>query len=176
MSDDGPGTGITQPVRITKRHRLDAFDCGAPELNTWLAKFGWSNDASGNARVFVAARGDEVVGYYSLSTAGVAKAQAHPDLLKGGTPSEIPCLLIGRMAVNQQDQGAHLGRSLLIDALRRVVRLLDDVGFRALVIHARDEEAKAWYQHQARSFRQSPSDPRHLFLPIKELRRLAADS
>lgn len=176
MSDDGPSAGITQPVRITKQHRLDVFDCGAQELNTWLTKFRWANDASGNARVFVAARGDEVVGYYTLSTAGVAKAQAHPDLFKGGAPSEIPRLLMGRMAVSQQDQGAHLGRSLLIDALRRVVRLSDDVGFRALVIHARDDEARAWYQYQARTFRQSPSDPLHLFLPIKELRRLAADA
>lgn len=176
MSEDDPNTGITQPLRITKQHRLGAFDCGAQELNTWLTKFGWANDASGNARVFVAARGDEVVGYYTLSTAGVAKEQAHPDLLKGGAPNEIPCLLIGRMAVNQQDQGAHLGRSLLIDALRRVVRLSEDVGFRALVIHARDEEARAWYQHQARTFQQSPSDPLHLFLPIKALRRLAPDT
>lgn len=174
MSEDGPSTGIRQPVRITKQHRLDAFDCGAQELNDWLTKFGWANDGAGNARVFVSAREDDVVGYYTLSSAGIAKALARPDLLKGGAPNEIPCLLIGRMAVNRADQGAHLGRSLLIDALRRVVRLSDDVGFRALIIHARDEEARAWYQHQARNFQQSPSDPLQLFLPIKELRRLAA--
>lgn len=173
MSEDGPATGITQPIRIEKRHKLDTFDCGDQELNDWLKKYGWVNDASGNARVFVAARDDEVVGYYSLSSAGIAKELAHPDLIKGGAPNEIPCLLIGRMAVNQADQGAKLGRSLLIDALRRVVRLSDDVGFRALVIHARDDEAKRWYQHQARTFQQSPADPLHLFLPIKELRRLA---
>jgi hypothetical protein len=79
------------------------------------------------------------------------------------------------MAVNRPEQGAHLGRGLLVDALRRVARLSGDLGFRALLIHALDENAMRWYQHQARTFRPSPSNPLHLFLPIKELRRLASD-
>jgi GNAT superfamily N-acetyltransferase len=79
------------------------------------------------------------------------------------------------MAVHRADQGAKLGRSLLIDALRRVVRTSEDVGIRALLIHARDDEARRWYQHQARSIQSSPSDPLHLFLSIKELRRAASE-
>lgn len=173
MSDPYPVGGTAAPVKLQKYHQVDHFDSGAEELDIWLKKYALVNHASGNARVFVAARSDVVVGYYTLSSAGVAQETVPSGLKKGGTPREVPCLLLGRMAVNQADQGAHIGRSLLIDALHRVVRLSDDVGFRALVIHARDDEARRWYQHQARSFQPSPVDPLHLFLPIKELRRLA---
>jgi len=175
VTGDDPRPGVSQPVRIDKHHRVDEFESGAGELDDWLRRFGWQNDRTGNARVFVAARGDAVVGYYTVSSAGVEKGRAPADLIKGGAPAEIPCLLIGRLAVHNPEQGARLGRSLLIDALLRAVRISEDVGFRALLIHARDEQAKAWYRHQARSFQESPSDPLHLFLPIKELRRLAAD-
>lgn len=174
MTGDDPQPGIAQPVRIEKSHRVDDFESGVGELDDWLRRFGWQNDRTGNARVFVAARGDDVIGYYTLSSAGVEKGRVPAGLTKGGAPTEIPCLLIGRLAVHQAEQSAGLGRSLLIDALLRAIRISEDVGFRALLIHARDDNAKAWYRHQARSFRESPSDPRHLFLPIKDLRRLAA--
>lgn len=176
MSQPSLGDPISQPVPLEKNHRVDEFDSGATELDLWIREYGWANHAAGNARVFVAARGDLVVGYYTLSTAGVAQNLAPADLKKGGAPKEIPCLLLGRMAVARVEQGAHLGRSLLIDALLRVVRVSEDAGVRALLIHARDDEARRWYQHQARSFQSSPTDPLHLFLPIKALRRLASES
>lgn len=151
----------------------DGFRSGVDELDEWLVKYGWANHAAGNARVFVACRDKRVVGYYTLSTAGVAQAEVPADLLKGGAPREVPCLLLGRLAVDAPERGRHLGKSLLVDALRRTVRISNDVGVRALLIHARDEEARRWYLHQARSFQDSPTDPLHLFLPIKALRRIA---
>ncbi|MGH9184258.1 MAG: GNAT family N-acetyltransferase [Acidimicrobiales bacterium] len=146
---------------------------GVGELDEWLVKFGWANHAAGNARVFVACRGDQVVGYYTLSTAGAAQADVPADLLKGGAAREVPCLLLGRLAVEAAEQGKHLGKSLLIDALRRTVRISNDAGVRALLIHARDDEVRGWHLHQARSFQSSPTDPLHLFLPIKALRAIA---
>jgi hypothetical protein len=173
--DGTPKNEIARPVKLEKHHDLDAFECGADELDTWLKKYAWANHATGNAKVFVATRGSAVVGCYTLSSAGVAKDHLPSALTTGGAPAEIPCLLLGRMAVNRADQGAQLGRSLLIDALLRIARLSEDVGIRALVIHCRDDDAKRWYQHQARTFQASPIDPLHLFLPIKDLRRLASD-
>jgi len=164
---------IDPPVRLEKSHDLSDFSSGAPELDEWLHKYAWANHATGNAAVFVATRGSRVVAYYTLSTACVAKEVAPASLIKGGAPSEIPCVLLGRMAVAASEQGRYLGRSMLQDALLRIVRVSADAGIRALLIHARDDNARRWYLHQARSFQESPSDPMHLFLPIKELRRIA---
>lgn len=166
---------LAAPMPLDRRHVVEGIHSGAEELDEWLIKYGWANHVAGNARVFVAARDDHVVGYYTLSTAGVAQRNAPVDLLKGGAPREVPCLLLGRLAVDGPEQGRDLGRSLLVDALLRTVRLSNDVGFRALLIHARDDEARRWYQHQARTFQPSPTDPLHLFLPIKQLRRIAAE-
>jgi GNAT superfamily N-acetyltransferase len=168
--------GIAAPVALEKRHAVDTFESGAADLDEWIRKYSWVNHASGNARVFVSARADQVVGFYTLSSAAVARELAPSEAKKGGAPVEIPCILLGRMAVDQSVQGVRLGRSLLIDALLRVARLSEDLGFRALLIHARDEPARSWYLHQARSFQQAPSDPMHLFLPIKELRRIAINT
>ncbi len=177
MSSEATGPlQVDQPVAFGRNHKVDDFDSGVVELDDWLRRFGWVNHVSGNARVFVAAREGAVVGYYTLSSAGVAKQQLPAELTKGGVPTQVPCVLLGRLAVDRSAQGAHLGRSLLIDALIRVARLSDDLGVRALLIHARDEDGRAWYTHQARSFQPSPTDPLHLVLPIKELRRIAGSA
>jgi hypothetical protein len=42
------------------------------------------------------------------------------------------------------------------------------VGIRAVVVHAKDYEAKAFYEHY--DFTPSPTDPYHLFVLIKDTR------
>lgn len=44
-----------------------------------------------------------------------------------------------------------------------------------LLIDAKDDEARRFYLHQA-EFHASPTDPLHLFLPIKHARALIADA
>lgn len=168
-------TPLTPPAPLEKHHRVEDFRSGADELDLWLRQFGWTNHVSGNARVFVAARGEVVVGYYALATTGVEQADAPEAIKKGGVPSQIGCLLLARLAVASNEQGGGLGRGLLVDAIRRSVRIAEDVGVRALLIHARDDEARRSYLHQA-EFQQSPTDPLHLFLHLKHARSLIADS
>ena len=166
---------LTPPAPLDTHHRLDAFDCGTEELNLWLRQYGWTNHVSGNARVFVAAQGSVVVGYYALATAGVENVAAPDTIKKGGVPSQIGCLLLARLAVTSKEHGRGLGRGLLVDAIRRSVRIAEEVGVRALLIHAKDDEARRFYLHQA-EFQASPTDPLHLFLPIKHARALIADA
>jgi len=66
--------------------------------------------------------------------------------------------------------GAGLGRALLKDALLRTVQAADIAGIRALLVHAKDDAARTWYLHWG--FEPSPTDPYHLFLLIKDLRKL----
>ncbi len=166
---------LTPPAPLEKHHRLDDFDSGAKELDLWLRQFGWANHASGNARVFVATRAEVVVGYYALATTGVEQASAPEAIKKGGVPSQVGCLLLARLAVTRSEHGRGLGRGLLVDAIRRSVRIAEDVGVRALLIHARDDDARQFYLHQA-EFQESPTDPLHLFLHMKHARSLISGS
>jgi len=58
---------------------------------------------------------------------------------------------------------------LLKDAMLRTLNAADIAGIRALAVHGKDEGARAFYEHF--DFVQSPSDPLHLFVLIKELVR-----
>lgn len=168
-----PKPPLVAPAPLNKSHETATFRSGADELDDWLRRYGWINHQSGNTRVFVATRGTRVVGYYALATAGVEKAEAPDALTKGGVPAQITCLLLARLAVDESERNRGLGRGLLVDAIRRAVRVSDEVGVRALLIHARDDKARSFYEHHG-EFAPSPTDPLHLFMHLKHARRLLA--
>ena len=57
-----------------------------------------------------------------------------------------------------------------MDALRRVAAAAEVIGIRALLIHCESDTARDFYLRLAK-FEASPTDPMHLFLLIKDLRR-----
>lgn len=67
------------------------------------------------------------------------------------------------LVLNLGEQGHGLGKALIKDALLRAVRAGQEVGVRAVLIHAESEEARAFYVHLA-EFEPAPTDPLHLFL------------
>ena len=77
-------------------------------------------------------------------------------------------MLLARLAVGRTGQGHGLGKALVKDALLRTAAVADIAGIRALLVHARDDEARAWYE--ALEFKPSPTDPCHLFLLMKDPR------
>ena len=79
-------------------------------------------------------------------------------------------MLLARLAVDRTQQGRGLGKALIKDGLLRTVEAADIAGIRALLVHAKDDEARAWYE--ALEFEPSPTDPCHLFLLMKDLRAL----
>lgn len=165
--------------RFSKTRKLDPkddtddFNCGQPDLDEWLKKFALVNQRSGMATVFVTLFDGKVAGYYALATGGVERADA-PDRITHGVPAHpIPVVLLARLAVDSSAQKRGLGRALLRDALIRVESAADEIGIRALLIHAKDDTARNFYMKQA-EFEPSPTDPLHLFLLMKDLRKLLA--
>ncbi|MGI8841282.1 MAG: hypothetical protein ACR2F8_10975 [Caulobacteraceae bacterium] len=59
---------------------------------------------------------------------------------------------------------------MLKDALLRTLRAADIAGIRASATHAKDDEARAFYERF--DFDPSPADPFHLFLLIKDVSAL----
>ncbi len=81
-----------------------------------------------------------------------------------------PVMLLTRLAVDRTEQANGIGKGLLKDALLRTVQAADIAGIGALLVHAKDEEAKAWYLKY--DFEASPSDPLHLLLLLKDIRSI----
>jgi GNAT superfamily N-acetyltransferase len=159
-----------QIVKLDKSHSTDAFNCGATPLNVYLQRFALVNQSAGGAQTYAAVVNSAVIGYYSLSTGSVEYDHAPERTRKGLARYPVPVILIARLAVDRTWQGKGLGAALLLDALRRVVSAADVVGVRAVLVHAKDEPAKRFYEHF--DFDPSPVDPMHLFLLVKEIARL----
>src|SRR5690606_36187034 len=86
-----------------------------------------------------------VVGYYTITTAMEQRAALPSAKLRRGMPDRVPLLLIGRLAVDAGFQGIGLGADLLADALRRCAAAAEIAGARAVIVHAIDEKAAAFY-------------------------------
>jgi GNAT superfamily N-acetyltransferase len=159
------------PEPLDRHHRLDEFECGEPALDEWLKRHARSAHAAGSSRVFVSTLedGETVVGYYALAAAQVAPEAATERALKGQPRARpVPAILLARLAVDQEHQRAGLGRSLLQDVMLRCLDAAEAIGARVLLVHAKHEAAKAWYMQYG--FEESPTDPLHLLMLLKDVR------
>jgi GNAT superfamily N-acetyltransferase len=161
--------------RLDKNHDRSAFDCGQPMLNEWLKDRAGQFDRRNLSRTFVATRPDEVlvVGYYAVSTHRVVYEALPAAEAKGLPRLDVPVVLIGRLAVDHTVQGQGLGALLLVDALRRSLQISEQIGIRAVEVDALDDAARSFYLKFG--FRSLLDDPRHLFLPMHEIRKLKLD-
>jgi GNAT superfamily N-acetyltransferase len=164
---------MTVPVRIEKLrsdHALNVFDCGVEELNRFLVRFALANQQAGAAQTYVVLADETVVGYHSLVVGEVAFDHAPQRLSKGLARHPIPIMLLARMAVSTAWQKRGIGAALLKDAMRRTLQAADIAGIRAFAAHAKDDSARSFYEHF--SFIPSHADPLHLFILLKDLRRI----
>jgi GNAT superfamily N-acetyltransferase len=157
---------LTPPEPLQAIHRSADFDCGIPELNTWLQQRARLNQASGASRTFVIHRSHEIIGFYSLSSGALA-VQSAPGRLRRNMPEPIPVIILGRLAVSQSYQGYGLGRALLKDALLRTVQAGHLIGIRALLVHALNTEAKAFYE--SLGFLPFPEEELTLYILLKDI-------
>ena len=84
-------------------------------------------------------------------------------------PEPIPVMLLVRLAVTEPFQGQQLGANLLRDAIRRTLQAAEIAGIRALLLHAADDGARAFYAHFG--FESTQTDELHLLLVLKDARR-----
>lgn len=167
---------FASPVPLGPEHELDDFDCGSPAQTEWLSRHARQAQAAGTARVYVSVRSGtaSVVGYYALAAGSVEPSDATGRTLRGTGRHPIPVVLLARLGVDKSAQGSGLGRALVIDALKRTMQASDVIGVRALLIHAESEAAKNFYLHLG-EFEESPTDPLHLILLMKDLRASAGE-
>jgi len=157
------------PRKLSKADDLSKFDCGKQSLNDWLKKFAWQNQQGGTSVTYVVIGSRQVLAYYSLSTGSVTPSDATQRVSKGVGKYPIPILLLGRLAVDKSLHGRGIGYSLLQDVLLRSVGVADQVGIRAIVVDAVDEEAKRFYRKYG--FDESPIDGMRLMLLIKDIKK-----
>lgn len=162
---------IYSPVRkLSATDLTDGFDCGQEPLNQFLQRFALVSQKANSAQTYVCLTNNRVVGFYSLAVGSAAPETVPSRVMKGIARHPVPVMILARLAVDKDHQGQKLGKALLKDALLRTAQAADIAGIRCLLVHAKDDAARAWYEHW--EFEASPTDPYHLFLMMKDLRAL----
>lgn len=155
--------------KLHRRHAVEAFDCGEEALNRFLVRFALPNQLANASQTYVGVADDDaIIGYYTLVVGEVRYEEAPERLSKGLARHPVPVMVLARLGVSREWQGRRIGAGLLRDAILRTLQAADIAGIRALVIHAKHEAARSFYERF--DFQPSPTDPLHLFALIKDLR------
>lgn len=157
---------ISNPEPINSSYQLDGFDSGESVLDDWLKQRALDNDSQGASRTFVVHEEKKVIAYYCLATGSVDAPQA-PGKIRRNMPNPIPVMILGRLAVDKQWQKSGVGKGMLKDAVLRTMKVSQDAGVRALLVHAISESAKHFYKRYG--FIESPIAPMTLMLSIKDV-------
>ena len=155
--------------RFAAHHQRAGFDCGEPALNDFLLRQAGQLERRGFGKTYVALADDgvQVVGYVTVSAGQIQTQQLASQLKLPHYPA--PVLRIGRLGVDQAQQGKGTGQHLLSFALQMALEFSEQVGVYAVVVDAKNDRAKAFYSRLG--FSESLDDPLCLYLPIAMLRR-----
>ncbi len=164
---------LREPEPLADDHLTDDFVSGAPTLDAWLRRKASANQASGASRTYVLCRGHRVIGFYALAAGSVSHDLA-PRKLRQNMPDPVPVIVLGRLAIDATEQGNGLGRALLRDAVLRIAAAAHEVGIAAILVHALNDRAKAFYLEAG--FTDTVAEPMTLFLRIKDVKALLGNT
>lgn len=131
-----------------RSYKRDKFTCGKKPLDNYILRNATKDVNSGASTCFVILDKEEkeVLGYYTLSTESIPKADAPVKVQREIKYPYIPVILLGRLAVHNNLKGQGYGKFLLADALRRSAQVAKDhIGAAAVVVDPIDKDSLAFY-------------------------------
>ena len=152
---------LNRTVELNVEHDLVSFDCGVPELNSWLHNSALKNQRDNTSRTFVLLEGTKVIAFYCLATASTER-ESLPNGKQRNSPRDVPLISLGRLAVSIEFQGLGLGAHLLRDAIARSLAATEHVAAKFMRVDAKDDDVAKFYQRFG--FTADPSNPRALYL------------
>jgi GNAT superfamily N-acetyltransferase len=155
--------------KLIEDFEIGKFKCGVNSLDHFLKNFALLNQKNNISQTYIVhlIEKKNIIGYYSISSTNVIK----DELPAAGTidlPNyPIPCILIGRLAVDKQYQKMGFGKYLLYDALKRAKAISNIIGCYAVIVEAIDKTAADFYKKYA--FTEFVEKKLSLYIPISEI-------
>lgn len=148
-------------------HDRIGFSCGVPELDDYLHRFAVQQRSKGVSAIHVLVDSENpglILGFYTLSAAQMDVVELS-DVDKKKLPRyPVPCFRMGRLACRVDQRGKGLGKLLIACAVDRCLQARKQVAAFALIVDAKNDEAKAFYQHYG--FTPCVDAPMTLYLPL----------
>lgn len=155
---------------LSSDHNRRSFSCGVDALDEYLRRFAGQHAAANISRTYVATDGAEILGFYSLAMSGIRKENLPAKSVSRFPNFPLPVARLARLAVALRYQRQGLGELLLADALQRCLRLSAEIGMIGVVVDAKDEQARGWYERY--EFERLPDSPLSLWLPTTAIEKL----
>ena len=155
---------------LASHHDRRTFSCGVEALDLYLRRFARQHSDANISRTYVAVNGSTVRGFYSLAMSGIRRNNL-PEKYQTRFPNfPIPVARLARLAVDLSHQRLGLGDLQLSDALQRCLQISASIGMLGVIVDAKDEKARTWYERY--EFERLPDTPLTLWLPAKAMSRL----
>ena len=157
-------------VLNSKIHSRDKFNCGVASLNRYLTKTASQDQKRKVAAVFVLVDkpDNKVLAYCTLSAFTLELEELAPAVIKKlPRYPKLPATMLGRLAVDLKYHNQHLGRLMLINALKRAYQTTEQIASIAVVVDAIDNNAAKFYQKYG--FTPFASQPTKLYLSMKAI-------
>jgi GNAT superfamily N-acetyltransferase len=161
---------LEEQVLDPELHDRARFTCGQADLDEFLKRFAMQQMRKDLTVVWVlvdSERPSEILGFYSLSAAQIEISSLQESERKALPRYPLPCFRMGRLACSSEHQGRGIGRVLIGLAVSRCVEAKMHVAAFALIVDAKDENAKTFYSRYG--FAQMIDSPMSLYLPLAAL-------
>jgi GNAT superfamily N-acetyltransferase len=155
---------------LASTHDRRTFSCGVEALDEYLRRFARQHADANISRTYVAVEGLTVRGFYSLAMSAIRKDNLPARHLNRFPNFPLPVARLARLAVEMRHQRQGLGELLLADALQRCLRLSVEIGMLGVIVDAKDDHARGWYERY--EFERLPDSPLTLWLPATAIARL----
>jgi predicted GNAT family N-acyltransferase len=155
------------------KHDRDNFNCGNARLDRYLQQQARQDRKKNIATVFVLIEppNPQILGYYTLSAYTIELTEVTPTLAKKlPRYPMLPATLLGRLAIDRQQQGKGYGELLLVSALKKAYAASTQIASVAMIVEAIDEPACKFYAKYG--FQAFQTDPMKLYLPMQSIASL----
>ena len=153
---------------LDKGHDRAGFDCGVPELNTFLKTTARQHGKKGISRTFVLTDGSPtILGFFTLTLCEVSPAALPATYARTCPAHALPAVRLARLAVSRRAQKRRFGELLLTEAVYRTGLIADQAGVIGLFVDAKNETARQFYLRYG--FLEIPEQPLKLFMPIETI-------
>jgi GNAT superfamily N-acetyltransferase len=160
---------VPEIVPLARHHDRTRFDCGVPELNSFLKATARQHGDKGISRTFVLSDQEKpILGYFTLTLCEVRMEHLPATYAKKYPQHGLPAVRLARLAVSRKYQRKGYGGLLLAEAIHRTVLIAEQAGLIGLFVDAKDERAHKFYERYG--FVSLPGHPLQLFLPLETLR------
>ncbi|WP_028304363.1 GNAT family N-acetyltransferase [Oceanospirillum maris] len=167
-------------VELNKtEHDRESFDCGEPELNTFIRTQAAKHMQAGISRTMVLPSAEPLLNqkygicaFYSVAPSSISRETLPVTLAKKLPKYPVPIFLLAQLAVHQEFHGSGLGKISLICALKYLWQVNQHMRAYAIVVDCLTDSAQAFYAKYGFEVLCVHNGRIRLFLPMKTVGEL----